>query len=119
MTRVDDYANAGAVRLQTSVAAVLSLVFGLLTWFVLPFIGALVAVICGHAARREIRLSGGRVDGGGMALAGLVLGWLNLLMWLFLALLFFGVIGLASGAFGLGHWMEQFHEGFYGCTMRV
>ena len=95
------------------------MVFGLLAWFVLPFLGAVVAVICGHAARREIRRSNGLIDGDGLALAGLALGWTNLVVWFGLALLFFGMLGLASGFFDGSHWMEQLHNSLCGCTMRV
>lgn len=64
----------------TSSLAVVSLVFGILAWLVLPFIGALVAIICGHLARGEIRRSplDNRVEGDGMAVAGLVLGYIQL-----------------------------------------
>lgn len=116
---VHNHVNALVSRTQTSILAVMSLVFGLLTWFVLPFVGAVVAVVCGHAARREIRHSGGLVDGNGLAISGLVLGWVNLLMWIALGALFFGLIGLVSGGFGVGHWIERFHDGACHCTMEV
>ena len=40
---------------RTSGTAVASLVFGILSWILLPFIGAILAVILGHSARGEIR----------------------------------------------------------------
>ena len=55
-----------------------SLVFGILTWIFLPVIGPIVAVVAGHMARAEIRRSNGQVGGGGMATAGLVLGYLQI-----------------------------------------
>lgn len=63
---------------QTSTMALISLIMGILSWFVLPIIGAIVAVITGHLAKREIRESLGRLTGDGMATVGLVLGYLNL-----------------------------------------
>lgn len=64
---------------RTSTLAVISLIFGVLCWVGLPFIGAVVAVICGHAARSEIRRAPpGSIEGDGMALVGLILGWLHL-----------------------------------------
>ena len=48
--------NMAATR--TSTLAVISLVSGILCWIAVPFIGALVAVICGHSARGEIRRAG-------------------------------------------------------------
>ena len=35
----------------TSTAAIMSLVFGILSWMLLPFVGAVVAVGAGHRAR--------------------------------------------------------------------
>ena len=61
-----------------STAAVVSLIFGILTWVVLPGIGPIVAVVAGHMARAEIRRSNGQVGGGGMAMVGLVLGYLQI-----------------------------------------
>jgi hypothetical protein len=61
----------------TNPLAVVSLVFGILTWCLLPFVGALVAVVCGHLARSEMRRAPPQA-GDGMALAGLVLGYVHL-----------------------------------------
>lgn len=63
---------------QTSTLAVVSLVSGIISWFLLPFIGAVITVITGHMAKREIRESMGRLTGDGMATVGLVLGYFNL-----------------------------------------
>lgn len=85
---------------RTSSLAVISLVFGILCWVALPFIAAIVAVICGHAARGEIRRApAGTIEGDGMALAGLILGWVHLLLCLlavFAFLLLFGGIALLA-----------------------
>ena len=61
---------------RTSVFAVLSLVFSCLSFFVLP-LGFVPGIICGHLARREIRNNPG-MDGDGMALAGLIIGYIFL-----------------------------------------
>jgi hypothetical protein len=63
---------------QSSSMAVVSLISGIISWFLLPVIGGIVAVITGHMAKREIRESMGRLTGDGLATAGLVLGYLNL-----------------------------------------
>lgn len=61
------------------------------------FIGSLVAVITGHAGRRQIRQSGGLQGGDGLALTGLVLGWIGLAMNLLLVcLLVLGIFGLVA-----------------------
>ena len=81
---------------RTSTAAVISLVFGILSWFALPLVGGVVAVVTGHVARGEIRRAPpGTLEGDGMAVAGLVLGWTNLalmVLGLFLVLFVFGGI---------------------------
>ncbi len=58
--------------------AIISLVCGILAWLAIPIIGAVAAVILGHAARRQIGHSDGMVSGDGMAIAGLVLGYAQL-----------------------------------------
>jgi hypothetical protein len=70
----------------TCTLAVVSLCFGIAAWTVLPFIGAIVAVICGHLARREIRQTVSEpLDGDGLAVTGLILGYAQLVL---------GVIGM-------------------------
>jgi len=64
-----------AVAARTNSLAVASLLLGLLSLFV-PF--AILAVILGHVARSQIRKSAGRQKGAGMAMAGLILGYLAL-----------------------------------------
>ena len=63
---------------KTSGSAITSLVFGILTWTFLPFIGAIVAVVTGNNAKKEIKNSNGSITGSGMATAGLILGWVHL-----------------------------------------
>ena len=87
----------------TSSLAVVSLVFGILAWCVLPFVGAIVAIICGHLARSEIRRSppDARTEGDGMAVAGLVLGYVQLLLGV---LLMFVVIAALIFGFAFANW---------------
>ncbi len=86
----------------TNSTAIFSLVFGIICWFALPFIGAVIAVICGHIARGEIRrLPPGSVDGDGMAVAGLVLGYLHLAFCVLAIMVLFLFLG---GLAFLAHW---------------
>ncbi len=85
----------GVAGPPNSTAAIVSLVFGILTWTVLPVIGPIVAVVAGHMARGEIRRSNGQVGGGGMAMAGLVLGYLQIAL-LVLAICAIVAIGLLT-----------------------
>lgn len=85
---------------STNTAAVVSLVCGILAWSALPLLGSLVAIVAGHGALRQIRASDGLEAGEGMALAGLVLGWIQIgLLLLAVAgwLLFMLLAGLVSG----------------------
>ncbi|MDE2154457.1 MAG: DUF4190 domain-containing protein [Xanthomonadaceae bacterium] len=87
----------------TNSLAVVSLVFGILAWCVLPFVGAIVAIICGHLARGEIRRAGAdnRMEGDGMAVAGLLLGYAQLVLWV---LLVFVVIAAMAFGVAFSHW---------------
>ena len=85
---------------STSSLAITSLVSGVLGWTLLPLLGTLVAIITGHMARSEIRRSAGMLEGDGLAVAGLVLGWLAVALWaaglLFIFLVLGGLAGLAA-----------------------
>jgi hypothetical protein len=79
----------------TNTLAIVSLVAGIVSWFAVPVLGGIVAVIAGHMARSQIRRTGERGDG--MATAGLILGYLHLAVVVLLALLVvLLLVGLAS-----------------------
>jgi hypothetical protein len=63
---------------KTSTLAIISLIGGITGFTILPFLGAIVAVITGHMAQSEIKKSGGMITGKGMAIAGLIMGYLVL-----------------------------------------
>ena len=58
--------------------AIASLVCGIAAWFIFPVVSAIAAVITGHLAKKEIRASNGTMGGDGMALAGLLMGYIQL-----------------------------------------
>jgi len=62
---------------ETSGKAIASLVCGL---FSLIFPAAIAAIILGHVSRSEIRKSGGRLKGNGLALTGLIFGYMGIAM---------------------------------------
>jgi hypothetical protein len=62
---------------HTSGKAVVSLVFGILAFLFLPFIGTIVALATGYPAKKEIDRSNGYLTGRGMAQAGIILGWVS------------------------------------------
>ena len=89
-----EHRRMNTVYVRTSSTAVVSLVFGVLTWVMLPLIGALVAITCGHVARGEIRRAApGTLDGDGLAIAGLVLGYVHLAFLMLVLMLVFFVLG--------------------------
>ena len=82
----------------TSAWAVVSLIFGILSVLMICFCFALfvtapTAIVTGHIARYTIRHSGGQKTGAGMAMAGLVLGYVTMVVLLtFFALVSMGPI---------------------------
>jgi hypothetical protein len=80
---------------RTSSMAIVSLVAGLLGWTFAPWLGSIIAIITGHMARAEIRRDPAGLEGDGLAVAGLVLGWAMILLSVFTVVaivLFFGGI---------------------------
>ena len=89
---------------RTSGTAIASLIFGILSWVMLPFIGALLAVVLGHSARSEIRRAPpGTIEGDGMALGGLILGWVHLAFFIVVVMLIFMFLGGLAFLAHLGH----------------
>ena len=62
---------------QTSGKATASLIAGISAYLVFPFFGAIIAIVLGHLGLSEIRKSAGRLKGDGLAVAGLVLGYIQ------------------------------------------
>lgn len=82
---------------STNTMAVVSLVSGIASWLGIPLLGAIAAIITGHMARSQIRQSHGMEEGDGLAVAGLVLGYLNLVLSCVLPILIFaGVISVGG-----------------------
>lgn len=82
---------------QTNTMAVVSLISGIVSWVAIPLIAAVIAIITGHMARGEIRAGGGFQEGDGLALAGLILGYLNLVVSCIIPILIFmGVISMGG-----------------------
>jgi hypothetical protein len=78
---------------QTNTLAIVSLICGIISWFAVPVVGGVVAVVTGHMAKGQIRRTG--EQGNTFASIGLILGYLHLavvaLILLALVLLFLGV----------------------------
>ena len=92
------YSPAVVVTPQPSGLAIASLAISLVSWFILPVIGGIVAVILGHSARSVIRRSNGEMSGGGMALAGLIIGYIQIVIVSIAVLcVFYFIAAFASG----------------------
>ena len=87
-----------SVARPTNALAIVSLVAGI-AGYVLPhpFIAGLVAIVTGHMARGQIRRTG--EGGGGLALAGLILGYLHF------AISVIVVVVILAFVLGFGLWV--------------
>ena len=84
------------VVVPTNAMAITSMVLGLLGIFLLGPLGSIPAIICGHIARRQIQDSNGQQQGDGMALAGLITGYIITALYAAVVLLIIIVIMMAS-----------------------
>ena len=84
-----------APSLPTSGLAVASLVLGIGGLTILPLLGSILAIIFGYMARKDIRSRPGELSGDGLALAGIVMGWIAVGLSV-LGLLFVGSLGLCG-----------------------
>lgn len=73
---------------STNGMAIASLVLGILWMW---WLGSILALIFGYTAKKQIAQSGGLQQGGGLATAGIVLGWIGVA-----SLCFFLLLGLAA-----------------------
>jgi hypothetical protein len=79
---------------QTHTMAIVSLIFGILGLMGgCPLVGAIVAIVTGNIAQREIHSNPAAYSGDGLAKAGVILGWIGLGLILIglTAALFFGL----------------------------
>ena len=80
---------------KTSGGAVTSLVLGILSFACIGPLAGIPAIIVGHVSLSNIKKSDGELTGGGLAVAGLILGYVNLLIFIIyiLCVTVFGVFG--------------------------
>ena len=78
---IDQYPQqpiAPVVQPKDSTLAIVSMICGIASYFIVPVIGAIAAIIMGHIAKKEIKNSNGMIKGNGMATAGLILGYIQI-----------------------------------------
>lgn len=67
-------------QIKTAGIAIWSLVLGILGLTCIGPIGAIPAIVCGHIGLSKIKKAAGALSGQGMAIAGLVLGYVGLVL---------------------------------------
>ena len=94
-----NYGQPGFQPQQTNGLSVASLVSGILGVTIFFGVGSIVALICGYMARSQIKRSMGTQGGSGMAIIGIVLGWIGLVFTaLMVALIVAGTIAIFNFA---------------------
>lgn len=81
---------------STSAGAVWSFVLALLSFFCLGPLTGIPAIICGHVSLSNINRSMGRLTGRGLAIAGLVIGYVATAGWLLYLFIFGGLAMLGA-----------------------
>ena len=76
---------------NTASVAVASLVLGILGLILIGPLGAIPAIICGHLARTKIKQNPQTLTGDGLAVAGLILGYITLVLSVVITIVYFTV----------------------------
>lgn len=85
---------AGPMPQSTNGMAIASLVCSISGFIIFPLIGAVLGVIFGHIALKQIKVS--QEQGHGMALAGLVMGYIQIALLVLFILLLVVLIAISS-----------------------
>ncbi len=88
----------GTAPARTNPLAIVSLVASLVGIFVIPVIGQIVGIVTGHISLKQIKTSGER--GRGMGLAGLLIGYISLGLAALLIVGFIILVAVSAGASG-------------------
>ena len=79
------------IQVNISKTALWSMILGILSFAIMYFglLTAIPAIICGHIAKSKIKESNGKLLGTGMANAGIILGYINIIASIIIIVLFF------------------------------
>jgi hypothetical protein len=72
--------NMNYTVLPTSPLAIVSLIAGIMGFMGFPVIASIVAILTGYAARKETRSVPPKAAGDGMATAGIIMGWIQIVL---------------------------------------
>ncbi len=92
---------AQTVQPRVSGMAIASMVCSIAGFMMCFFIGQIVGIVLGYNARKEIKSSQGSISGEGFATAGIIIGWIGLIIDLLLiAIMFmFGIFSVILPVF--------------------
>lgn len=90
--------RVGGTAVPTSGMAITSLILGIAGLTVVPAIGSVLALILGYMARRDIRQRPTETTGEGLAKAGIVLGWIGIVLAVLAVCGFIAIFGLCAAA---------------------
>src|SRR5438270_9045386 len=69
-------AASGAAAPRMAPMAIVSVVLGVLSFLCIPIVPVIPAIVCGHIAWSKISKSGGALQGKGITIVGLIVGYL-------------------------------------------
>src|SRR5437868_11070628 len=93
-------AASGVAAPRMAPMAIVSVVLGVLSFLCIPIIPVIPAIVCGHVAWSKINKSGGALQGKGIAIVGLIVGYLAI-PWAVLQVWF--LVGMIQGERGRLH----------------
>jgi hypothetical protein len=96
----------------TNGMAIASLIMGISGFLCLPGLGSILALIFGYLGKGQVARSQGAQDGRGMALAGIVLGWIGLILTLVVAGLIVASVIAVVESEGADAIVDEFEQGF-------
>ncbi len=86
----------GAAQPRTATAAIVSLVFGLAGFLLLPAVAGVVAIVVGSIALRDIGKANGMLTGRGLAIGGIIAGAVQIVAVGAAILLLFGLASITG-----------------------
>ena len=100
---------------RTSGMAVASLVLSIAGFLCLPVIGPIIGIILGIVARGQIKRESGRLEGNGLATAGIIVGIVAIVLTLAVAVpVGIGIYNYVKGPFdATNRFMQHIHDGQY------
>ena len=83
--------------LPTSTLAIVSVIAGVLSFSILPLVAAIVAIITGYMARKETRATPPTASGDGLATAGIILGYVHIVLFVLVFCCLIAYFAAAAG----------------------